>query len=173
VPFDRVVVTAFDEDLNEVTDVLVDGLSLEQETIGISYPLPESKIQQNVILNQQTLVANNSVYQELAARSVAEVQRYNIGSRSLLMTPLVWQGRTVGTLNLRSKDPQAYGEHQRELAEQIAAQIAGAIATSKQYALLKKESVERERLSKQNDTIADWSNCQFNFPFARCLQPVR
>ena len=155
VPFDRVVVTAFDEDLNEVTDVLVDGLSLEQETIGISYPLPESKIQQNVILNQQTLVANNSVYQELAARSVAEVQRYNIGSRSLLMTPLVCQGRTVGTLNLRSKDPQAYGEHQRELAEQIAAQIAGAIATSKQYALLKKESVERERLSKQNDTIAE------------------
>lgn len=155
VPFDRVVVTVVDEDMSGVTDVLVDGLRLGKERLGISYPLRESQIQSTVIMNQEVLVANGPKYLEIVERSPAEKLRYELGARSLLMAPLIWQGRTFGTLNLRSKDPEAYGKDQRELAEQIAAQIAGAIATSNQYALIEKESAEREKLAEQQAKIAE------------------
>jgi PAS domain S-box-containing protein len=147
VPFDRIVVTVFDEDRAEVTDVLVDGLNLEKERIGNSYPISQSNIQANVILNQEARVANGASYRELAETSPAEKLRYDIGSRSLLMIPLVWQGRPVGSLNLRSKNSHAYGDRQLELAEQIAAQIAGAIATSNQYRLLEQAAADNELLA--------------------------
>ncbi|MAG37435.1 MAG: hypothetical protein CL878_14465 [Dehalococcoidia bacterium] len=58
------------------------------------------------------------------------------GIRSTIATPLVALGQVVGSLQLRSTTPQAYGVRELALVERVAAQIAGAVANAQAHAAL-------------------------------------
>ncbi|MBC8453116.1 MAG: PAS domain S-box protein, partial [Chloroflexi bacterium] len=137
-----------------VPAIVVDGLEVAHGSLGAYRPFSETVIQAKILANQERLVVNGAQYREHADRNPTEQRRYDAGLRSLLMVPLVWQGRSIGSLNVRSTNPNAYGEHEIELAEQISAQIAGAIATSAQYTLIEAESSERQRLAEEQSVIA-------------------
>jgi GAF domain-containing protein len=54
--------------------------------------------------------------------------------RSVLSIPLAANGRTVGALNLYSREPEAFGAHSEELVKPMAEFAAEAISTSPLYA---------------------------------------
>ena len=136
VPLDRIIITSVNDESTMWVNVLGDGIGIDTESIGIARPIDSNTFQKKVISEQWQFSANGEEYSEYAKSIPAELKLYNAGLRSILLIPLIWQGRCFGSMNLRSVDPEAYGEHEIELSEQIGAQIAGAISTSNQYRLL-------------------------------------
>ena len=155
VPIDRIVITEVDLENDRVVDIMVDGLVISGDDTGNPHSLKGDSLHHQVITQRQNFVANREEYIELTQRDPAELERHDTGLRSILVVPMVWQGQCFGTMNLRSADANAYGEREIELAEQIAAQIAGAISTSKQYAITQLESQERRRLAEEQSRIAE------------------
>ncbi|MDG0866616.1 PAS domain S-box protein [Candidatus Lucifugimonas marina] len=154
-PYDRIVISTVNEELTEVVDILVHGVGEDDSKLGIKLPFPESEILRESISNHEAFSVGGEDYPEYA-RSVKLDQYPTFSSlRSFLLIPLVWQGHPIGSLNLRSVDPFAYGESEISIARQVGAQVAGAIATSNQYALLEKESEEREHLAFEQARIAE------------------
>ncbi|HIN15883.1 MAG TPA: GAF domain-containing protein, partial [Dehalococcoidia bacterium] len=92
---------------------------------------------------------------EYQKRSQQEVARLQVGLKSLLIIPLVWQTGVHGVLTFRAFEPAAFGEHEIEFAWQVANQIAGAISASNQYSKLESESRERERLAEEQLRTAE------------------
>jgi PAS domain S-box-containing protein len=132
VPFDRLVISTMDDNDNISTDILVDGMTIESEPPGFSYPSDVDLAFLTAIQDQGSLVLSGTDYTEHASGNPIERTRMAMGIKTILIAPLIWQGKVVGIIKFRSVDPQAYGEHQIDLAVQIGAQIAGAIATSDQ-----------------------------------------
>jgi PAS domain S-box-containing protein len=155
VPFDRIVVTVANDDLSAVTDVLVDGIEIEGDTTGVSHPISESSLHGDVISNQVPFIANGDDYKKYAKTMPYEFKRYEAGMRALLLIPLVWQGQCFGSINFRSVERNAYGDLEIGLAEQIGAQIAGAIAASDRLKQLERESRDRKIIADQQAAIAE------------------
>jgi PAS domain S-box-containing protein len=130
VPFDRIVVTSVNDDLTMWISELAVGIGIDPEKIGVPQPINSSSYQKKVVSEQWKFAANGEEYRQYTTRNPRELELYNAGIRSIILIPLVWQGRCFGSMNLRSTNPDAYGEHEVELTEQIGAQIAGAFATS-------------------------------------------
>lgn len=66
------------------------------------------------------------------------------GLRSMVYLPLAYGGRSLGSLTLGSRYPQAYSEDQIKLLEELAAQITPPIANSQLYA----QAREKARLDE-------------------------
>jgi len=62
--------------------------------------------------------------------SIDEGQLLASGLRSAIRVPLFSKGEVFGTFNLTSRHPNAYGDTEREILEQLAGQIATAVENS-------------------------------------------
>ena len=62
--------------------------------------------------------------------SIVERQLLKSGLKSAIRVPLFSKGEVFGTFNLTSRHPNAYGEMEREVLEQLAGQIASAVENS-------------------------------------------
>jgi len=154
VPFDRLVISVINLDGLAVTDTFVHGDTASDGLANKKYPIADG-IKEDVIASNTVLVANEVEFAEIVKDSPSELTRYEAGLKSLLMAPLTWQGAVVGTLAFRSRQSAPYGDHEVELARQISAQIAGAVASSNHYSLLERESSERQRLAENQARIAE------------------
>ncbi|MBU2608519.1 MAG: GAF domain-containing protein [Chloroflexi bacterium] len=75
--------------------------------------------------------------------------RLKHGLRSSIHVPLFHKGKVFGSLNLSSTEPNAYGEKAQEIAEQLAAQIAGAIQNANLYTQERASRLELERQKEE------------------------
>ena len=107
---------------------------------------------------------NGEEYREYSKTHPFELEMYDEGVRSILLIPLIWQGRCVGTMNLRSIDPDAYGDHEVELA----VQIAGAFATSNQLRLLEDAAIVIRGL----DTSIEYVNKAYEIQTGYTIEDV-
>ncbi len=71
------------------------------------------------------------------------------GLRSSIHVPLFNKGKVFGSLNLSNTKPNAYGEKEQEILEQLAAQIAGAIQNASMYSQERTSRIELERQKKE------------------------
>jgi len=154
-PFDRVVISTVNEELTEVVDVLVRGLGDEDSKLGIKLAFPEPDILRDSIARHEVFSVGGEEYPEYAKKVKLDQHPRFASLRSFMLVPLVWQGHPIGSLNLRSTDPHAYGEYEISIAKQVGAQIAGAIATSNQYSQLKAEYEVRQNLVEEQARIAE------------------
>lgn len=129
VPFDRVVITLLSEDQQSLIDEFVEGPG---KKTGTQLPYGYNPLQQHVIETGTSYVWNG-VDSDILGETDFDQHLRDLGLKSVLISPLKWQQEVFGLLSFRSKELRAYDEHDLELATQIAAQIAGAIAMSKQY----------------------------------------
>ena len=72
---------------------------------------------------------------------------FKLGIRSRIIAPLIANDKVIGLFYAHSKKPDAYDESDRQLAERIADQIAGAISNSELHTTLEKDATEREALA--------------------------
>jgi signal transduction histidine kinase/putative methionine-R-sulfoxide reductase with GAF domain len=146
VPFDRVVIAEFDHQAGVSIDAYVAGVHLPGYEQGGRHSIkgtafePLIEARRSIALTQEHLRA-----EEIRAGSFGPALR--VGLNSMLITPLVWQDRVVGSLNFRSREPHPYGPREVALAEQVGAQIAGAITTAKLYREARREADTRQALA--------------------------
>ena len=121
---------------------------------GRTYPLKNSAT--GWVLNKkETLIQTDLTEHGLP---LVDDIKFKAGFRSSIHVPLVSKGEVFSSLNLSSYKPDAYGEQEREILEQLANQIAGAIWSSQLYA----KAEQRARL----DEITGLYNRRY---FEECL----
>ncbi len=103
---------------------------------GTTYPLKDSNTGW-VAKHKKTLIREDLSKQRLFP--IDEI-KFKDGIRSSIYVPLIYKGKVFGTINLSSLKPRTYGEWEREVMEQLAGQIAGAIMNAHLYEKLKHES---------------------------------
>jgi PAS domain S-box-containing protein len=152
-PFDRIVILTVSPDGSECTDALVEGVDKETTPVGTVQPSGNNPLQERVIDEQIQIMLGGEEYLKMTEINPAEKLRLDSGLNSLLMSPMIWQGNVIGVVNLRSKLPDAYGEHEADLARQISAQIAGAIATANQYRQLQESETSYRGLIENSHIL--------------------
>ncbi|MBN4064760.1 PAS domain S-box protein [Dehalococcoides mccartyi] len=145
---DRMVISVFSDDEYELIDQFIDGMSIEGSVPNFRHYIKRDEQYEQLFLKHLPFLAIGEDLQKYQNDSELENERRKIGLKSLLIVPLIWQQKAFGVVSFRAFDPEAFGTHAVELAQQIANQIAGAIASSNQYAELERKSLERERLSE-------------------------
>lgn len=128
VHFDLASVTLVEGDKIRVLAVSPDT-SAELQT-GKTYPLKDSSTGQ-VLKKKKTIIQFDITEQNLPLVDTIE---FRAGFRSSIHVPLFSKGNVFGSLNLCSYRPNAYGEKEKEILEQLANQIAGAIWSALLYA---------------------------------------
>ena len=106
--------------------------------------------------------------QPLIARG-AEIDRYPNeiiralraeGVQTICCIPLTTQGRTFGTLNLASRREDAFPQHDVELLQQVAAQIAIAVENALAF---KQIDALKDKLAEEKLYLEEEIRSEFNF----------
>ncbi|MDG0866614.1 PAS domain S-box protein [Candidatus Lucifugimonas marina] len=153
--FDRIAIITLSQDGSNVVDNLVDGVDSNSAPAGAVLSIDDNPLQKRVFDEATEIVLGGEEYQAFVENEPAEKVRFDAGLVSVLMSPMLWQGEVIGVINFRSKQENAYGSKEIEIAKQISAQIAGAVAMSNQYRLLE-ESETNYRGMVENSHILVW-----------------
>jgi len=79
------------------------------------------------------------------------------GFRSLIVLPLIVQGKSIGTLNLGSRQPMRYGDAEAELLQEVANQLALAVENMREYEEIGrlKAQLERENIYLREEILGE------------------
>jgi PAS domain S-box-containing protein len=145
IPFDWITVNIHNPADDTYTIAYVAGTEIPGRRAGDVHPLKGS-LSGWVTEMRRGLLLLPADEAEITARFPDPAAfTYRAGMRSIIVVPLIFQDAVIGTLNLRSKEPNAYRDRHLRLAERIGMQIAGAMAVAQLYAELKeKENSLRE-----------------------------
>ena len=146
VPFDRIDIVTVDRDRDTMRVEYTFGIDVPASTSRRGYTRPLAGSVVDAIIRRQSgfrLVARNK--DEVARQFPLGLPTFELGFRSAIWAPLTARGEPIGMLALMCSEPNSYAERHLKLSEQVAAQIAGAIASASLYANLKRaDQVLRE-----------------------------
>ena len=128
VAFDRARVNLIDHPAGVVIVQYIFGARRSRREAGATRPLEGSQAQ-HLSKTGQTLI------REIPGGSTFPVDQAYIkeGLRSCITVPLASNGRVIGTLGLRSRRPDAYGQREQTILERLASQIAPAVENARLY----------------------------------------
>ena len=146
IPFDRYNINLSAESGESVVTAHVVGVDVPGRRQGDIFPLAGT-------LSQTATEKGLPVLYEVDSRSdisgdiPGAMPGYDIGFRSFLAVPIVSQDRIIGTLHWQSFRRNVYTAEHCDLAQRVAAQIAGAIANAQLYT----QRVEAEKALKAGE----------------------
>jgi PAS domain S-box-containing protein len=140
IPFHRIAINLIDLSDGTICAQYFSGLPIPGRRPGGTFPLSGS-IAEEVSRTKKTILFSADSEDTVAERFPVAVPLWQAGLRSVLMTPLIKQDRVIGTLSLISRENQGYGGRDILLAENVAAQISGAIANAQ--LLLERRQAEK------------------------------
>jgi len=149
IPFDRIVVVIVDLEQGTFRPAYIMGTEVPGRRVGDIIPLAGS-VSAEVIRNKSRLLINAKDDEGIPSHYPAIEPSYLAGLRSIIAVPLISQDRVIGSLQLRSTEPDAYTERHLALLESVGAQIAGAIANAQLYEA-RKQAEEEERIAAQEN----------------------
>ncbi|MCI0439954.1 MAG: GAF domain-containing protein, partial [Chloroflexi bacterium] len=132
-PFDRIVIGRANLNTGDFNNDYVSGVEAPGWGVGATYRIRSEEILR-ALRSQTGFVVGAADHQDFAAKLPGLAPNPSTGLISIMMVPIVSNDQVVGSMTLRSRTPHAYSESDLELARQIAAQIAGAIANAQLYA---------------------------------------
>ena len=127
VDFDRISISRVEGDTLRFLVVSSDG-PMELST-GVTIPLKKS-VAAWVIAHKCAHIENDFAERR---QFPADESLVRDGFRSAIRVPLYSKGEVFGTLNLTNRRPNAYGEREQKILEQIAGQLAVAIQNAQLY----------------------------------------
>ncbi len=136
---DRIAVSVVEENSGYVTNALVAGTEVKELLAGSRSEVAGSAIEQ-VIATRKPVVLDEAAMKAFSGKRWPNDPVFKAGLRSVLLVPLIWQDRVAGVLHIKARRTKAYGPRETGLAEQIAAQIAGGLATSRLNSQLRYEA---------------------------------
>ncbi len=147
IPSDRIVISVFDEHQTSSIDAYMAGTAVPGFPPGGRFPISGTVFEELIATKKRILISAQKMSKLAEAGSASSRNALSAGLQSMLITPLIWQDRVVGSLNFRSREDSPYTNDLIALAEQISAQIAGAVVTSRLYAEAKREADTRQALA--------------------------
>lgn len=129
IPFDRIVITVLDSEEGSATASYVRGVDIPGWGSNQTYAI-EGTLTDGVVRTRTGLIVDGESVEDFSARYPHEARASSTGLRSMIVVPLVSNDKAIGTLTLRSLDPDAYSQRDLALAERIGGQIAGALVNS-------------------------------------------
>jgi formate hydrogenlyase transcriptional activator len=131
-------------------------LSMDSDTeseffrLGKEYDLQETRISEWVLESQQTVVRGDL---EKEQQSPGDQRLVAEGIQSYCVVPLVAMGNSIGTFTVWSETKNRYSEADAELLQEVANQVALAIANMKSYEEIAalKARLERENVYLQEE----------------------
>lgn len=150
VPFDRIAVFLYDEARGVLRlSALETSLPSAHYTVGLEMPLADTPGGWVVLHQQPYLQPDLST----ARRYRSEERAYDDGIRSVLVLPLIARGRAIGTVAVGSATPGRYTTDDAAFLQQVAGQVALAVANMTAYEEIAalKARLERENLYLQEE----------------------
>lgn len=146
IPFDLIAITQLDLDRDTFTVLYTLGMKVTGLGQGETVSLKDSVAVSEVAASQRAMRTDNHPEGGATAQSLSEA-----GLLSRISTPLIANEKTIGTLHLASKKPNAYGKSDLVRLEIVGNQIAGAIASA---ILLQAERDRASQLKSLYDVAA-------------------
>ncbi len=159
IPFDRIVFSCFDWAHRTFTDIYVGGSGTESSKRGRVFRLTHEQVEGIEVL-REPVISTGDHPDDLLISLPDHQEKFEAGFNSLLFTPVVWNDKLIGTLNLRSRVTDAYDARHVEFAERVATQIAGAITNAGLHEQTLRESDERSVLSEIGRIITSSPNIE-------------
>lgn len=148
VPFDRVLVSLVDSQRRTHTIAYVAGLEVPGRRVSEVLPLAGS-ITEDAVRRRSGVLFQTEDRAEVVRRFPVYLPAFDVGVRSCLVVPLLHKGDVIGALSLTSTTPNAYTSHDLSLAEQIAAQVSGAVANAHLYARQRQTEEELRKTQEE------------------------
>jgi len=146
IPFDRISINTVDLEKRTALVAYNVGIEAPGRLVADQFPIDGTTIDQ-VIRTRMGLLLQGKDFQDLVNQFPYPSPSARVGIRSIITVPLLSHDTVIGTITIRSLKPNAYSHEDLRLAEQIGAQIAGAITNSQLYSQLQRETKEREILA--------------------------
>ncbi|HUL23924.1 MAG TPA: methyl-accepting chemotaxis protein [Thermodesulfobacteriota bacterium] len=138
IPLDRIMVGLNNPEKGTVTVAYVSGVNVDGRRVGDIYPLLHSGNEMVMKTRRGFLIQPESV-EELERSQLSNlIPTFRSGLRSMMSAPLTWRDHVIGALHFRSTKFKAYTDRDLKLAERIAAQAAGTIASAQLYEEMKR-----------------------------------
>ena len=138
IPLDRIMVGLNNPEKRTVTVAYVSGSNVDGRRVGDVYPLQQSGNEMAMKTRRGFLIQPESV-EELERSQLSNlISTFRSGLKSMMSAPLTWRDQVIGALHFRSTKFKAYTDRDLKLAERIAAQIAGTIASAQLYEEMKR-----------------------------------
>lgn len=157
-PADRVSVNIYDSEHDVLVTTYISGQEIGGWEQHALHSLDETPLALVIRERRGVLVGQGENELNLTGSYLAGARE---GLISAMAVPLLHQGDVIGTLGLRSRDPDAYDEVSLSLLERIGTQIAPAVANAALYSALERDATERavfaeiSRILSASPDIAD------------------
>jgi len=148
-PFDRIAINLVDADRQTVTCQYASGLSAAGRQPGDRFDLADTATGACVASGHGLLIPAMPI-EEIEARLPGHMPVRRVGLQTALLAPLASKGNVFGALAIMSTDANRYTEKDIPLAENVAAQISGAIA----HARLLNELIQAQEALKGSESAA-------------------
>ncbi len=161
IPFDRIAVNIINPEERTFRILYVSGPQVNQRRGGDIIPLAGTGTEE-VRRTRASVLMREKNQEEILSRCPGLLPIFKAGFRSIMMVPLFSKNEVIGTLNLQSKNPNAYTEMELRLAERVGTQIAGAMANAQLFMereraekALRESEEEARRLAQENAVMAE------------------
>ncbi len=141
IAFDRININTINLEAKTITAAYAIGTVVPDHQVGDIFPLVGSAAEE-VMRTRSGLLLNPEDKIGLEQRFPGLLSSFQVGYRSMMVVPLISKDKVIGNLYFGSMQPGFFTERDLELAENIGAQIAGAIANTQLF-------VERKRLEER------------------------
>ena len=150
IPFDRIAIGLIDQEQGTYRFAYTSGIEIPDRYKGYTGHL--SGIVREVIGTRSGLLFQLEKEEGFVEDYPELLIPYQTGVRSVMAAPLIARDQVVGVLYLASLSSKAYTEKDLKLVDEVATQIAGAIANAQLYAQLKQtEETLREGEKRYRD----------------------
>jgi len=150
VDFDRISISRVEGDTLRFLVVSSEG-PMELST-GVTIPLKKS-VAAWVIAHKCANIENDFAERR---QFPADESLFRDGFRSAIRVPLYSKAEVFGTLNLTSRRPNAYGEREQKILEQIGGQLAVAIQNAQLYEEAKRAYEEARRAYEELNAAQEY-----------------
>jgi transcriptional regulator with GAF, ATPase, and Fis domain len=173
IPLDRVAITIINHEKGIFYNAYIVGHDVPERGLGKVTPLAGS-LTEEVMRRRSSQLIQTEDRDEVVGRFPALLPHFQGGIRSFMAVPLISKNQVIGVLHIFSVKPKAYAEAEKNLAESIGNQIAGAIANSQLFIERKRVEEEREKLiCELQDALAKIKTLRGLLPICSSCKKIR
>ena len=154
IEFDNITIGMVNPEERSVAITHVYGIPVPGREVGTSVPLDGSAGEEVYKTRSSLLIHKGNL--EKAIGTIPKLNAaFEAGMRSMILVPLIREGRVIGILVILSSRPDAYTRSQVDIAERVAAQIAGAIANAQLFQELRRTVKALEESELRNRYLVE------------------